>query len=141
MIGAPAIDQQWNDDSFWCTLCHMETTSRLKWLLWLLAVGFAASAALSYCGYVGNGIAAGSLIGLPGREGDVAKAQQYAGLWLGAAVMFQAGVVLDLYFLLGFSADAIRPSHFMVRALVAVLISFPFTLLVTAIMAAGMRFF
>ena len=118
----------------------MERRSRLKWLGLLLAVGFAALAAFSYYGYVGNGITAGSLIGLPGREGDVATAQHYARWFLAAAVLFQAGVAAGLYFLLEFGTAAKPVMRFAERSIIAVLMSFPFTFVVTAIMEAGMRF-
>jgi hypothetical protein len=119
----------------------MKTSSRRKSLTWLLAVGFAATATVSYAGHVGNGITAGALVGLPGREGDVAKLQQYALSWLAAAVMFQAGVAVGLYFLLDVFADAARWPRLVGRSVVAVLMSFPFTFLVAAIMSAAMRWF
>ncbi len=117
----------------------METIFRRTWLGWVLAVGFAAGVALLYSGYMGNGIAAGALIGLPGRESDVAIAQRNASYLFTAALLLQFGVAVVLYFLLDFAVDAARPTRFAVRSLVAGLISFPFTFFVTAVMVAAFR--
>src|SRR5215469_2293312 len=56
------------------------------WALGALAIILSAGAAFSYLHSVGYGIAAGDLIGLRGREGDVAYAQRWAMTWLVTAV-------------------------------------------------------
>ena len=54
----------------------------------LLDGGISIAAAFAYLTYMGNGIAAGAIIGLPGREGDVAVAQHPAVVWLGISALF-----------------------------------------------------
>ena len=56
------------------------------WGLAAIAILLSAGAAFSYLHSMGYGIAAGDLIGLRGREGDVAFAQRWATVWLLTAV-------------------------------------------------------
>jgi hypothetical protein len=67
------------------------------WIVPCLAGAFSAAAALAHLAYMANGIAAGAIIGLPGREGDVAVAQHHAVVWLVMCAVFQFGVVIDAY--------------------------------------------
>jgi hypothetical protein len=48
-------------------------TSRI-WILGSIAALFSIACAFSYFFYMGQGILVGALLGLPGREGDVAVA-------------------------------------------------------------------
>src|SRR6476661_2486419 len=59
-----------------------------RWMIACLAAAFSFAAALAHLAYVGNGIAAGAIIGLPGREGDVTVAQHHAVVWLGISALF-----------------------------------------------------
>lgn len=52
------------------------------WALGALAVLLSAGAAFSYLHSMGYGMAAGDLIGLRGRERDVAYAHRWAMIWL-----------------------------------------------------------
>lgn len=67
----------------------MNTTDRQDairfWALGGLAVLLSAGTTLSYLRSMGYGIAAGALIGLRGREGDVAYAQRWAMFWFTTA--------------------------------------------------------
>jgi hypothetical protein len=56
------------------------------WALGTLAVLLSVGAAFSYLHSMGYGMAAGDLIGLRGREGDVAYAQRWAMFWFVTAV-------------------------------------------------------
>ena len=56
------------------------------WALGAVAALLSAGAAFSYFHSMGYGIAAGDLIGLRGREGDVAHAQRWAMIWFTTAV-------------------------------------------------------
>lgn len=56
------------------------------WGLGAIAILLSAGAAFSYLHSMGYGIAAGDLIGLRGRERDVAFAQRWATVWLITAV-------------------------------------------------------
>lgn len=69
----------------------MEATSDRQdilrfWGLGGLAILLSAGAAFSYLHSMGYGIAAGDLIGLRGREGDVVFAQRWATVWLMTAM-------------------------------------------------------
>ena len=91
---------------------------------------FATVAALAYLAYLANGIAAGAIIGLPGREVDIAVAQHHAIVWLVLCAVFQFGVVIALFSLLRFGAEADRFVRFASRGVVATLLSFVTTFVV-----------
>jgi hypothetical protein len=99
-----------------------------------LAATFSFAAALAYLAYLGNGIAAGAIIGLPGREGDVTAAQHHAVVWLGISALFQFGVVIALFWLLRFGAEADRLVRFVSRGAVATVLSFLTTFIVGVIL-------
>jgi hypothetical protein len=99
----------------------------------VLTLVFAAAAAFAYFAYMANGLVVGALIGLPGREADIAVAQGHAAKWLVAFAALQAGVVTGLFSLLRFGADATPVVRFASRAVVATLLSFPATLTVGAL--------
>ena len=64
---------------------HRRDTLRF-WGLGAVAMLLSAGAAFSYLHSMGYGIAAGDLIGLGGRQADVAFAQRWATVWLITAV-------------------------------------------------------
>jgi hypothetical protein len=100
------------------------------WIVACLAGAFSASAALSYLAYMANGVAAGAIMGLPGREVDVAVAQHHAVVWLVMCTVFQFGLVIALFSLLRFGAEADRLVRFASRGAVATFLSFVTTLVV-----------
>lgn len=100
------------------------------WILASLAAVFATVAALAYLAYIANGIAGGAIIGLPGREVDVAVAQRHAIVWLVMCAVFQFGVVIAIFSLLRFGAEAGRLVRFASRGIVATFLSFPTTFVV-----------
>src|SRR5579864_1401726 len=104
--------------------------SRRFWVLGALSVLLSAGAAFSYLHSMGYGIAAGDLIGLRGREGDVAFAQRWAAAWLTTAAC-----CLGLSSLAGALAtsiyqDAARLSRLIARLMVALVVSFVLALLI-----------
>ena len=115
---------------------YMEPISRAsrphvaRWIVACLAGTFSTVAALAYLFYMANGIAAGAIIGLPGRETDVAVAQHHATVWLVVSAMFQFAVVIALFSLLRFGAEADRLVRLASRGLVATLLSFVTTFVV-----------
>ena len=106
---------------------------RVKWMIACLAGAFSVAAALVYLEYMGNGIAAGAIIGLLGREADVAVMQHHAVAWLGVCALFQFGVVIALFSLFRFGAEADRLVLYVSRAAVATVLSIPTTLMVGVI--------
>ena len=97
------------------------------WIVTCLAGACSAAAALAY---LGNDVAAGAIIGLPGREVDVAVAQHHALVWLVMCAVFQFGGVIVLFSLLRFGAEADRLVRFASRGVVATCLSFVTTLVV-----------
>jgi hypothetical protein len=86
-----------------------------------------------------NGIVAGALIGLHGREGDVASAQRNAMYWYAASWIFQVGVVIAISSLLRFGSDATPVARYLSRGFVAALIAFPATTLVGMVLWGALR--
>jgi len=115
---------------------YMEPISRAskphveRWMVACLASTFSTVAALAYLFYMANGIAAGAIVGLPGRETDVAVAQHHAIVWLVVSAVFQFAVVIALFSLLRFGAEADRLVRLASRGLVATLLSFVTTFVV-----------
>jgi hypothetical protein len=104
--------------------------ARRFWGLGALSVLLSAGAAFSYLHSMGYGIAAGDLIGLRGREGDVAFAQRWATVWLMTAVC-----CLGVSSLAGALATSIyegseRLSRLIARLTVALVVSFVLALLI-----------
>lgn len=106
---------------------------RVRWMLACLAGAFSVEAALAYLEHMGNGLAAGAIIGLPGREAHVAVMQHPAVVWLGVCALFQFGVVIALFSLFRFGAEADRLVRFVSRADVATLLSILATFVVAVI--------
>jgi len=104
------------------------------WIVACLAVALSVAAALAYLAYMSNRIAAGAIIGLPGREADVALMQHHAGVSLVISALFQAGVVIVLFSLLRFGAEADRLVRWTARGAVATFLSFVITLGIGVIM-------
>ena len=98
------------------------------WALGALAVLLSAGAAFSYLHSMGYGIAAGDLIGLRGREGDVAFAQRWATVWLTTALC-----CLGFSSLTGALATPIyedAAQSLIARLIVALVVSFVLALLI-----------
>ena len=121
--------QLWNILARIAYFSCMEPISRASrpriatWIVVVLAGAFSTFAALAYLLYMANGIAAGAIIGLPGRETDVLVAQHHATVWLVVCAVFQLGVVIALFSLLRFGADADRLVRLSSRGLVAAFLS------------------
>lgn len=74
-----------------------------------------AASALSYLGGVGQGIAVGDLLGVQGREADVAVAQRWATYWLVASVCCLAGSSVTAALALPIYADVSPLPRFLAR--------------------------
>ena len=138
-VNAACYGRLWNHSARMAYFSCMEPIRRAgrpriaTWIVACLSGAFSAAAALAYLGYMANGIAAGAIIGLPGREMDVAVAQHHAVVWLVMCAVFQLGVVIALFPLLRFGAEADRLVRFASRGLVATFLSFVTTLVVGVI--------
>jgi len=100
------------------------------WVLGAFAVLLCAGSAFSYLHSMVYGIAAGDLLGVAGREADVAFAQRWAKIWLlisvcGVGVSGLAGALATPIF-----ADTPRLPQFIGRLVVALLVSFLLAILI-----------
>jgi hypothetical protein len=78
----------------------MEQTDRIrfpKWFRLTLAIVSGLGAAFGCIVYIANGMVVGSLIGLSGREHDIAVAQYQSRLGLLSCVLLQFGVAAALF--------------------------------------------
>jgi hypothetical protein len=116
------------------------TSERIApWIRWSSAIFLAILAASAYFACMSNGIVAGALIGIQGREGDVATAQRNAMYWYAASWSFQIGVVIAIFSLLRFGSDAAPVARYLLRVFVAVLVGFPVTILVGMVLWGALR--
>src|ERR1700722_2285366 len=104
--------------------------ARRFWGLGALYVLLSAGAAFSYLHSMEYGIAGGDLIGLRGREGDVAVSLRWAAVWLTTALGCLAVSSLVGAFATPIYEDAARPSRLMARLVVALAVSFALALLI-----------
>ena len=86
-----------------------------RWLFVGLAIVAASGAAFAFIVYAANGIVAGSIIGLTGREHDIAIAQHRSVMGLLSGVLLQFGVAGALL------SSMRREDDLSVRILMAVL--------------------
>jgi hypothetical protein len=111
-------------------------TKRSLWLFVSLAVCFSAASALAYLGYMGQGIAAGAVLGLPGREQDVAAYQRDAMHWLVASLLSQVGVVGSLLPLVRISPNDRPWASVAARLLATIVFAIVLTFVVAGVMSA-----
>ena len=78
---------------------------------------------------IANGIVVGDLIGLRGRERQIALAQHRASLWLGTSVAFEMGAALAVFSLLGIGSDSDPWPRYLARGIVATLLALAVTFL------------
>ena len=63
------------------------------WVFGVVAVLLSTASAFSYFMYMGQGIAIGDMIGVPGRQGDIALAQHWAAVWLRTCAICLGGSI------------------------------------------------
>jgi len=100
------------------------------WILGTCAVLLSAASAFSYLGYMGQGIVVGALLGLRGREMDVAIAQRWPTYWLVASVCCLGGSSVAAALTLPIYADASRLPRFLARLVLASISSIVLTVLI-----------
>jgi hypothetical protein len=94
------------------------------------AVLLSAASAFSFLSYMGQGIVVGALLGLRGREADVAAAQRWAVLWLGASCACFAGSSVTAALVSPLDPDEPRVARFLVRLVVSATLSILLTALI-----------
>jgi hypothetical protein len=107
-----------------------------KWLRLALAVLFGIGAAFAFIVYLANGMVGGDLVGLPGRELDIAIAQHRSSIGLLFFVLLQFGVAGAL-----FSYMAGENGRSPGRVFWAVLVSLAVTLACGVAVSLGLRAF
>jgi len=100
------------------------------WILGTCAVLLSAASALSYLGYVGQGIVVGDLLGIRGREADVAVAQRRATYWLVASVCCLGGSSVTATLASPIDADASPLPRFLARLVLTSISSIVLTVLI-----------
>jgi hypothetical protein len=98
-----------------------------------LFVLLSAGAAFGYLRSTGYGIAAGDLIGVRGREGDVAFAQRWGMVWLTSAVCCLGASSLAGSLATSIYEDAARLPRFIGRLAVSLVVSFVLALLIGSV--------
>jgi len=100
------------------------------WALGALAVLLSAAAAFSYLHTMAYGMAAGDLIGLRGRGGDVVHAQHWAMVWFVTAVCCLGVSGLTGAFATSIYEEATWLPRFVARLVVASTVSFVLAVLI-----------
>lgn len=111
----------------------LSRTSTLRiWISGALALLLSIASAFCYFGYVGQGIAAGDMIGLPGREADVALALDRATYWLIACLLCLTTSIVTgtVGFPFPFYPDASRLSRLVARFVLASILSLTLTVFI-----------
>ena len=78
-------------------MIQVDLTRIPKWLWLILAIALPTGAAFAFMAYVANGMVAGDIIGLRGREHDISIAQHRSGVGLIFCVVLQMGTVGALF--------------------------------------------
>lgn len=100
------------------------------WGLGACAILFCVASAFSYLFYMGQGMVVGDLLGLRGREADVAIAQRSAVYWLWASVGCLAGSGIAGALATPIYKDAPCFPRFIARLVVASVVSFLLVVLI-----------
>jgi hypothetical protein len=100
------------------------------WVLGTIAVLLSVASAFSYFLRIGQGIVVGDLLGLPGREADVALARHRATYWLMASLICLTGSIVTTTLALPYYADASRLARFIARFILASIFSLALTVLI-----------
>ena len=100
------------------------------WGLGALALLLCAGAAFSYLFCMSNGIAAGALVGLRGREQDVIIAQRWAGFWFTASVGCLGASSVAAALATPVCDDVSRVAQLIRRAVVAAVVSLVLAVLI-----------
>lgn len=108
---------------------HRQTTLHI-WVLGTIAVLLSVASAFSYFLHIGQGIVVGDLLGLQGREADVALAQHRYTYWLIACLTCLTGSIVTTALALPYYADASRPARFIARLILASIFSLASTVLI-----------
>lgn len=89
-----------------------------------------AASAFTFLNYIGQGIVVGDLLGLRGREADVAIAQRWAIFWLCASCLCFVGSSVTAALASPIYPDAPRVAKFIARLVVSATLSLILTLLI-----------
>ncbi len=123
-------------------LTDQKYTVRLL-VLGACAVLLSAASAFTFLNYIGQGIVVGALLGLRGREADVAIAQRWAIFWLSASCACFVGSSVAAALASPIDPDAPRVAKFAARLVVSATLSLVLTVLIAlasfSVIAASRR--
>ena len=100
------------------------------WVLGTCAVLLSAGSAFTFLNYIGQGIVVGDLLGLRGREADVATAQRWAIFWLSASCACFVGSSVTATLASPVYPDAPRVAKFIARLVMSATLSLVLTVLI-----------
>ena len=100
------------------------------WGLGTLAFLLCAGTAFSYLFCMSNGMAAGDMIGLQGREQDVITAQRWARFWFTTSVCCLGASGLAAALATPIYEEGLRAARFVGRAIIAATVSFVLAVLI-----------
>jgi hypothetical protein len=108
-------------------------TKRRIWISSAIATPLSIASAFSFFGYIASGMDVGDLLGVPGRESDVAMAQHEAGSWLLASVCLLTGAIFMTTFALPFYENATRIPRTIARFVIASILCLGVTVLIAVV--------
>jgi len=123
----------------WCSVHCMKATVTTR-LRWAFAVAMPIAAAAAYLLYMGNGMAAGDMMGIAGQEHNIATAQRNAGVWFTLYWTLQLGVVASTFLVLRIGNDATAVARYVGRGFAALVLAFPLTLSAGLILVVALDF-
>ena len=92
-----------------------------------------AASAFTFLNYIGQGITVGDLLGVRGREADVAIAQRWAIFWLGASCVCFGGSSVTAALVSPIYRDASLVAGFVARLVVSATLSLLLTVLIAVV--------
>ena len=110
--------------------------NRGVWVRATASACFSAASAFAYLAHMAQAVLVGALIGLPGREQDIAAAQQRSTCWLVVSLSCQSIMIAAITPLIPFASDEKPVTRFIVCVIFAAVVSLPLTLLVGVVMFA-----
>lgn len=109
------------------------------WLRLTIASAVACAAALAFFGYMANGIVVGDLVGVPGREPDIAVARFRGTMCALVFAGMQLGVAATIFTGMRIGTESSPGARFIARTLSAITLSLLLTFLCGGLIALTLK--